>query len=94
MHQTSKLLFCIHVLITQQVKIQLKINGRGFWMLFWRRIILLDSTTPIKVSPQEIWILMLGHSDSLPNILTDSVFSNHLPKTLVYMVKELVTSIS
>ena len=92
--KTSKLLFYIHALTTQQVKIQLETNGRKFSKLFKLRVTLLLSIVPIKVSQAETLTRMLSLSGTLPTTPIDFAFSNPSPRTSVSTVRELVTSIS
>jgi hypothetical protein len=87
-----QLFFSTFALITLQVLTQARNNGNKSLILSSARTFSLVSTLHIKVLLQVIFKEMLTHSIYSPNNGTESCFSNHLPRTLVSMVKELDAS--
>lgn len=84
--------FSMYVPITQLDVIHQMINGNKFLKLFNKKGILLLLIVLIKVLLVVIWREMHIHLDFSLNIMIESVFSNHLLKTLVFMEKELDVS--
>jgi len=85
----SQLLSSTPALITQLAATPPRSNGTKSLSLSRERITLSVSIMLIKDLLVETWLKMLILFNSSLSTLTDSASSNHLPKTLVYMVREL-----
>jgi len=85
--------FSTYALITQPDATHHPSNGGKSSTSSNQKDILLLSIVPIKASPLVTWKEMLIHLDFSRKTTIKSVFSNHLLRTSVFMVKELVASL-